>query len=213
MGRRRRIEDEELLAIAREVFVEYGFGASTRTIARRAEVSEAILFQRFRTKLELFFTAMVPPAPDLEAILASPGVAAEGAAQLEEIALRMLDYFREITPVLLPLITHPGFDYEEFIALNPDAPLNRLVEGLRRWLAALGDDGLATSAGSATSDVAAMTLVSSLNGLALFERMGVHGGDTDERMIRDVARLIWDGLAIERRTPAIGSRPFGGEAR
>ena len=84
MGRRKRIEDDELLAIARDVFVADGFRASTREIARRAEVSEAILFQRFRTKPELFFAAMVPPAPDVEAILAAPQADIGPGVQLEE---------------------------------------------------------------------------------------------------------------------------------
>jgi len=191
MGRRKRIEDDELLAIARDVFVADGFGASTREIARRAEVSEAILFQRFRTKPELFFAAMVPPAPDIEAILAAPQAEIGPSVQLEEIAVRMLEYFREMTPVLLPLIAHPGFDYEEFTRRNPEAPLNRLVEALLRWL---GEREGAGASEKRSADIAAMTLVTSLMSLAMLERMGVHGGETDEATVRDVARLVWRGL-------------------
>jgi len=191
MGRRNRIEDDELLAIARDVFVADGFGASTREIARRAEVSEAILFQRFRTKPELFFAAMVPPAPDIEAILAAPQAEIGPSVQLEEIAVRMLEYFREITPVLLPLIAHPGFDYEEFTRRNPESPLNRLVEALLGWLGEMEAAGASEKRGA---DIAAMTLVTSLMSLAMLERMGVHGGETDEATVRDVARLVWRGL-------------------
>ena len=191
MGRRKRIEDDELLAIARDVFVEDGFGASTREIARRAKVSEAILFQRFRTKPELFFAAMVPPAPDVEAILAAPQAEIGPGVQLEEIAVRVLEYFRKITPVLIPLMAHPGFDYEEFTRRSPESPLNRLIEALLGWL---GEMEAAGATEKRRADTAAMTLLTSLLCLALLERMGVHGGETDEADVRDVARLVWRGL-------------------
>ncbi len=190
MGRRKRLEDAELLAIARNVFVRDGFGASTRAIAHLAGVSEAVLFQRFRTKPELFFAAMVPPAPDIHSILLSRTESEEPSLRLEEIALRALTYFRDITPVLLPLIAHPGFSYESFVEGNPDSPLNQLVAGLRTWLGGLERQG-AVAPGAA--DTMAITVVSSMASLAMFERMGVHGGEIDERLVRRMASLIWSG--------------------
>ena len=71
MGRRKRIEDEELLAVARGVFVKQGFAASTREIARRAGISESVIYQRHPTKAHLFFAAMVPPALNVEALLSA----------------------------------------------------------------------------------------------------------------------------------------------
>jgi AcrR family transcriptional regulator len=72
MGRRKLIEDHDLLAVARDVFVKRGFAASTREIARRAGISEAIIYQRHATKVHLFFAAMVPPASNVEALLSAP---------------------------------------------------------------------------------------------------------------------------------------------
>lgn len=190
MGRKKRIEDGELLAVARDAFVKDGFGASTREIARLAGVSEATLFQRFRTKPELFFAAMVPASPDLHAILISRTASEEPSRRFEEVALQVLAYFREITPVLLPLIAHPEFSYENFAERHPDSPLNQLVGGLHTWLSGLEQkETLVPGAASA----AAITLVSSMASLALFERMGVHGGEVDEQLVRDMARLIWRG--------------------
>jgi AcrR family transcriptional regulator len=188
MTRRKRLEDDELLAIAREAFVAEGFGASTRAIAQRAGVSEAILFRRFRTKPELFFAAMVPPAPDLHTILVSG--ARKPSRQLEEITLRVLAYFREITPVLVPLIAHPGFSYASFIERYPDSPVNQLVAGLQTWFSGLEqEDVVVPGAG----DEVAVTIVSSMASLALFERMGVHGGEFDDELVRRMARLMWRG--------------------
>src|ERR1035438_5507653 len=53
MGRNKSISDDDLLAAARRVFVEQGYAASTREIARRAGVSEGLIFQRFQTKEDL----------------------------------------------------------------------------------------------------------------------------------------------------------------
>jgi AcrR family transcriptional regulator len=49
MGRKKTISDDELLDVARRAFVDEGFAASTREIARRAGVSEGVIFQRFQT--------------------------------------------------------------------------------------------------------------------------------------------------------------------
>jgi AcrR family transcriptional regulator len=62
MGRTKTISDEEVLERAREVFVEQGFRASTKAIAKHVGVSEGVLFQRFSTKEELFFAAMILPS-------------------------------------------------------------------------------------------------------------------------------------------------------
>lgn len=51
-----------LIAAAREVFAELGYaGASTKEIARRAEVGEVLLFRHFGTKAGLFDVAVLGP--------------------------------------------------------------------------------------------------------------------------------------------------------
>ncbi len=190
MARKRRLDDAELLAVARQQFVAEGFGASTRTIAQLAGVSEAVLFQRFRTKAELFFAAMIPPGPDLHAILVSRPAGQEPSVRFEEVAERVLAYFRDIMPVLLPLVTHPEFSYERFVERYPESPLNQLITGLERWMALLERQGI-LAPGSA--DAVALALVSSMASVALFERIGAHGGEFDPVLVRRTARLIWAG--------------------
>ena len=70
MPRKKTISDETILQSCRATFLESGIGVSTRRLAQEAGVSEAVLFQRFTTKDELFFTAMRLPAPDLTAAAA-----------------------------------------------------------------------------------------------------------------------------------------------
>jgi AcrR family transcriptional regulator len=191
MGRRKLISDEDLLATARAVFVEQGMAASTREIARRAGVSEAVIYQRYGTKADLFFRAMVPPTLDLEALLAEP---AEGSPleALERIALGMLAYFRELFPILMPMMSHPGFDFEDFVARHPDAPLERLRNGLVETLQRMQDRG---ELGPGPVAPAALMLFASLHSVAVFERLGAHGGTFEDGMVRAMVGALWRGLA------------------
>src|SRR5260370_17899348 len=109
MVRTKSISDEALLRHARDVFVKEGFAASTKTIARRAGVSEGVLFQRFSTKEELFFAAMIPPPADLSGLFRKQHK--DGYKAFSAVTLGMLDYFRATLPVLITLLSHPSFRF------------------------------------------------------------------------------------------------------
>ena len=192
MGRRKLVEDAELLAVAREVFVEKGIAASTRQIARRAGISEEVIYQRHPTKAHLFFAAMVPLALNVEDLLFAPANDLSVVEQLERIALGMMSYFREVMPILLRLVTHPEFDLEKFAQRHPDSPFGRMHLGLIRYLESERERGriVAENVGHA-----ALTLFAVLHSLAFLERLGVHGGKFNDAMIRAMVRSLWTGLA------------------
>ena len=58
MSRTATITDEQLLEAAREEFLAHGIRATSAAIARRAGVSQGILFHRFGSKEALFAAAM-----------------------------------------------------------------------------------------------------------------------------------------------------------
>jgi AcrR family transcriptional regulator len=192
MGRRKLVEDDELLAVAREVFVEQGIAASTREIARRAGISEAVIYQRHPTKTHLFFAAMVPPASNVEDLLSAPANGLSVVEQLEGIALGMMGYFRKVMPILMTLVSHPAFDLETFAQRHPDSPFGRMHLGLHRYLESQRERGriAAENVGPA-----ALTLFAALHSLAFLERLGLHGGKFDEAIIRAMVRSLWAGLA------------------
>ena len=191
MGRRKRVADDALLAVAREAFVEKGLAVSTRDIARRAGISEAVIYQRHPTKAHLFFAAMVPPALNVEDLLSAPAHDLNVPEQLEAIALGMMEYFREVVPILLPLMTHPEFDPKTFAQRHPEAPFRRMHLGLVKYLEAWRERGgiVAEHVGPA-----ALTLIAALHSLAVFERLGAHGGTFDDAVIRAMVRALWTGL-------------------
>ncbi len=192
MGRHKTIENEELLAAAREAFIEEGVGISTRAIARRAGISEGVLFQRFGTKVDLFFAAMVPPPLDVEALIEKGAGDGDICAHLEILALGMLSYFRSLAPVLLTLASHPSFNFDKFAERHPDAPFLRMQHALISHLNQLRDKGHIQSE---RPEHVALGLVSAIHGLAIFERLGAHGGSFDESDIRALVRSFWWGIA------------------
>ena len=196
MGRRKQVSDEIVLEIAKTVFVEQGYGASTREIAQRAGISEAVLFQRFKTKIGLFFAAMVPPPPDLS-LVADPRQDLAVTEDLASLAMMILRYFRGAMPVLLQLTTHPSFRMADLTDRQNRIPLHTLGEAITACLQRHSARGAITSSRPRIL-AAALTLYSTLHSLALFERMGVHGGSFPDEAVRNIVSLIVAGLAPQK---------------
>lgn len=192
MGRKKTIADSALLAVAREVFVERGFGASTREIAKRAGVSEGVLFQRYSTKADLFFAAMVLPPADVQRLFQKRRRDPDMPAVIEKITLELLDYFRRTIPVLLPLMMHPAFRFEEFGRRHPDSPMLALRRDLMGFLAVQRQEG---RIGDIDPGGAALLLIATAHSIAFFERLGAHEGRFPPEIVRRTVRCLWQGLA------------------
>ena len=184
------ISFEDLLAIARRVFSESGFAVPTREIARQAGVSEGVLFQRFATKAELFFAAMILPPADLNAVLEHSTAA--GLDRIRQVTLSMLDYFRETMPILVQLMSHRGFKFEEFAARHPDSPLSALRNELMQFFHA---ERIAGRVGPVDPGAASFMVWSAAHSIAFFEHLGAHGGKFDPQVIDSIIRGLWAGLA------------------
>lgn len=204
MGRRKRIEDDELLARVREVVIQEGITVSSRRIAEAVGVSSAVLFQRYGSKESLLFAAMTPPAPDLRALVPRRGARAQGLPHLVRIAAGLLDYFREFVAVLAPLANHPAFDYEAFRKRQPDSPLEQIIAELTATFEARRERG---EIDCPDVGVLVLNLIAVAHSLATFERMGAHSGAFSEKIVAELARLLWNGVAPPaRRAAAAGPR-------
>jgi AcrR family transcriptional regulator len=190
MGRRKTISNEDVLACARQVFVERGFAGTTKEIARRAGVSEALLFQRYPTKAELFLAAMALPAVDLQALFDQP--AADTRQQVACITAALVDYFRESMPVLLPLLSYPGFEFEEFARRHPGSPLDTLRSGL---IAFFARERSARRIGPVDPGSAALLVFALAQSVAFFERMGAHDGRMPDVILERTIETLWRALA------------------
>ena len=203
MGRKKTVSDAGLLEAARAVFVEQGFGASTKEIARRAGISEAVIYQRFATKDELFFAAMIPPPADVTRILQSR---LTGRKLVETLTLAMLEFSRQSLPVMLPLMMHPGFRLEDLAQKHPDSPLFVLRREIGPFL---HRERLAGRLGPVDMRGASLVIWAFAQSIAFFERLGAHGGHFDPEIIQVSIDCLWNGLApkpARKRKPQTPSR-------
>ena len=215
MARPRRIDDETLLEAARKVFVEKGATATTREIARLAGVSEGLLFQRYNTKADLFFAALAPPSVDPVSVLQSGAQGMDARQALEEAALRILAYFREVMPLLLALVNHPSFDPQRFFRYEAPASLQTWIDALGDFIdtqrassspaaPVSGQSGRRGSSTHASPRDAASLLTAALFGVALIDTAGIHGEALADGVVRGMVRALWEG--ISGREPGAAKR-------
>jgi AcrR family transcriptional regulator len=186
MGRKKQLSDADLLAVAQAAFIRHGLSAQTREIARAAGVSEAVLFQRYRTKAELFFAAMVPPAVELDHLF-DQSTDADTESQMKTVFIALIDYFRAAHPIFLQLSVHPDFRFDDFAAKHPESSMITMFQQLMRFLADRLD-AIQNLSG------ATLLLIATANSIASFEAMGAHGGKFESVMIDGIFESMWRGL-------------------
>ena len=191
MPRPKTITDEEILDVARSLFLQEGAKASTRAIAKIAGISEAVIFQRFSTKEDLFFAAMVPPEAQLEAMFNIQVGQNQILTNLNEISFQIVAYFREVMPVFLSLVSHPAFDMHTFMQRHT-MPAIQIHQRLTEYLSAEADLGRVRGDDVTT---AAAILLSHLHNLALTETLGTHQLSDIKQAISDAIAMLWKGLA------------------
>lgn len=114
MGRPKTISDEKLLDAALKVFRERGYAAaSTREIARVAKISQAILYQRFKTKDALFFAAISRHSSPLTELAAIDATKHTPRTYLAEFGAKAKEHYRKVLPTILTLAAHPEQGYGE----------------------------------------------------------------------------------------------------
>ncbi len=203
MGRPRTISEDDILAAAHEAFVAHGFAASTRDIARQAGVSEGVLFQRHGTKADLFFAAMAPPPFRWDRVFGGRRRRLDERARLEALVHGLIEYFRQTVPVLLPLLSHPAFRFEEFARRHPDSSLITLRREIVQHLAA---ERAAGRLGPIDPGPAALALISLGHTVAVFERLGAHGSRFPDTLVQGAVASIWRGFAPARAGQAATRR-------
>ena len=196
MGRPRLIETQQILKAARDTFLGEGVGATTGAIARRAGISEATIFKRFRTKADLFFAAMGFAEFDAHQTIADLRGEAPADQELEAISLRFLEYLNQMVPVLTRLLAHPGFDAVELAEKFPEMPARTLVEAIAEHVESEQRDG---RIGSCDPHAVAVAIFGILHNFALLEHIGLLPKSDRSRgtRVRSFIDLLWNGIKPE----------------
>jgi AcrR family transcriptional regulator len=190
MGRHKTISDDEVLRVARGLFREKGHTATTREIADAVGISEAVLYQRFGSKNELFFAAMHPTAPDVEEVLGPKDPPDDAHQYLRTVVVRAGRYFAGVIPLALHVMTHPLFD-RTLLARARGPGSGALREGLAERLASLARRQRIAPASEA---VTARLLVSLAHDWALASAFRHDHSTRRTRELIEMVDVVWLGL-------------------
>ena len=132
------IKDETIIDAARAVFLERGFAATTAEVAERAGVSEGTLFNRFRSKAELFQAAMRPQLEALEwtSDLADRVGRGDIREQLVEIASAVAEFMRKLMPLMMMSWSNIGASGLPPTLCQPNPPPLRALRRLAAYFEA-----------------------------------------------------------------------------
>jgi AcrR family transcriptional regulator len=189
MGRNRTITDEAILAAAREVFGRHGHTASTRQIAESAGISEAVLYQRFGSKEELFFASLRTTGPDVNALLGPPEPAGDPHEYLRGVAVRVGRHLADVIPLALRMMTHPAFD-----PTHPGRTQPVASQALREELAVRLAGYVRRGQIEGDAGVAARVVLSLAHDWALGVALAGDGAAGREQQLIEMIDVLWKGL-------------------
>ena len=109
-GRPVTLSDDDLLDAARDVFLARGLDATTSEIAKRARISESVIFYRYKTKEALFSAVferqiVVPPA-----FAALPSRVGKGkvADNLFDAGMGIVEVMQTVLPLMMMALVGPA---------------------------------------------------------------------------------------------------------
>ena len=193
MPRTRRIDDDTILAAARDVIARHGPCIAVADIARAAGVSEALLYQRFGSRDQLFVMALAPLPVRVDAIIGPHArfLAIEtpvGASlYLEEVVGGLVRLLRATSYLLWPTLAIPPADVERRQAWRDALPTTRVMTELTWRLRFLRERGLIADHHPQTL---AYLLLATAQGIVLDDDPAA---DTQQH-IRRTAAMLWEGV-------------------
>jgi AcrR family transcriptional regulator len=202
MGRPRLIEDDAILAAAREVFLSRGAAATTQDVAERVGLSQAAIFKRFATKQELFLAAMVSGNDRQDLVERFQKRAAGAGLRPALIGLGddLLPFFRRVMPLLLMTWSNRSeFGFPKAMSTG-NYPPNRAVQEV---VAVIGAEMRAHRLRKHDPWLVTRAFVGGLQNYVLFELFS-KGAETaapvlaPKEYVRGLVDILWKGIAPQK---------------
>jgi AcrR family transcriptional regulator len=200
MTRPTTITTEQILDAAREVFLAKGIQATTAEVARRAGIAEGSIFNRFRTKQELFLRAMEPTLQDPEFLRKLEQRVGNGEVRenLLEFGNEMLAFLRGIVPLMMMSWSNRECGLPPHLAA-PDPPP---VRALRRITAYFEAEMALGRLRRHDPEILGRVFMGSLQNYVFLELLLKAHHETPmpvEAYLCGVVELIWTGAAPDGR--------------
>lgn len=196
MVRPRQTSDEEILAVARDCFMEKGLQVSTRTIAEKLGLSQPALFKRFKTKADLFIAALTPSEkmPVLDWIEQQP---AEGPLlpQMETLLFKVWEQLKEIIPRVMVLhMAINNLSPDKLLSKFEVPPPTLILLAIGAFVKRAQQNGQISKALS--PEALALNIMGTLQGRAFFNLVIKNPvpTETDEAYIKQTAQLLCRGI-------------------
>ncbi|MEA5463901.1 TetR/AcrR family transcriptional regulator [Leptothoe sp. PORK10 BA2] len=133
MARPRKITTEQILKAAQAIFLEKGFGASTKEIASEAGIAEGSIFKRFPTKEELFIAAMgMSQVSSFVSFVETMSGQDSLPENLEKIGLEMIRLLQELLPKMM-MLKSKGLPVPAMMLKHGAAPPVRILTTLTHF--------------------------------------------------------------------------------
>lgn len=203
MARPRKHTDAEILATAREIFLEQGASASLDRVAERLGMTQPALFRRFGTKERLLLLALAPPPADWLSLVTAGPSEAPMPDQLRTLCVGALAFLCQLAPAVLTLRA-AGPEVREAFAALPDGGPRRAHAALLAFFTAAQRRGQLRRA---DPEAIAAVLIGTLEARAM--RAWLVGQPLDEagrRAFCDaVVDVLWRGLAADEADELAGA--------
>jgi AcrR family transcriptional regulator len=197
MARPRTIDDQRLLKIAREVFLEQGAAATTAEVARRAGIAQGSIFKRYTTKLALFHAAMQSEALPFAITLRRRFQEEDLKAGLVEAGVEIVHYARKLMPAMMMIWSNRAeFGPSEDLKMSRSGPAPA-ERDLLELFGSLSDSGRIRKT---LPRALAHTFIGSLQHYVLIELVRGHKPASPAEVrefVEGVVQIIWGGIAPE----------------
>ncbi len=203
-GRPITLSDDALLDIARDVFLERGIDATTSYIAKRARISESVIFYRYKTKEALFNAVFEREMvmPDAFARLAYRAGTGAVADNLFDAGMGLVELSERVLPLMMMAFGSPTKLKSVFKHARAQHPLRRqMVELLSRYLEG---EQRARRLRATPPEILARAFLGGITQFVMSAQLEQVSADLDAATyLRGLIDILLHGVALGRRnTPA-----------
>ncbi|MDB4969777.1 MAG: Transcriptional regulator, TetR family protein [Myxococcales bacterium] len=206
-GRPITLTDDALLDIARDVFLERGLEATTSYIAKRARISESVIFYRYKTKEALFsavFERQLVMPPGFAKLAWRAGVG-EVADNLFDAGTSLVELSERVLPFMMMAFVSPTkLNVLSKHACKPHPMRRELIGLLSGYFEAEIQAGRLRPT---RAEILARTFLGGITQFVMSSHLEEPSGDLDApTFLRGMIDVLLEG-SLDDRTPRPRPRP------